>query len=187
MRAAALEVMDRFSDFLRRWVTDQEELKRISYRVQEFFRQLEEELNHDLLSEVKGVFQLVTMNLNNERRHGGPQPAQGSAMTLNKKLTKSEFRQRADKIMMRLSLEVMPFWADSEEKRKQRLERSARDPLYFCRTYLPHYFPHAPAPFHHELIKMMEKGGMITPSRWQPSGAAKLQCAPSICSPSIVS
>ena len=44
MRAAALEVMDQFSDFLRRWVTDQEELKRISYRVQEFFRQLEEEL-----------------------------------------------------------------------------------------------------------------------------------------------
>ena len=44
MRAAALEVMDRFSDFLRRWVKDQEELKRISHRVQEFFRQLEEEL-----------------------------------------------------------------------------------------------------------------------------------------------
>jgi hypothetical protein len=43
MRAAALEVMDRFSDFLRNWVTDQEELKQISYRVQEFFRQLEEE------------------------------------------------------------------------------------------------------------------------------------------------
>ena len=43
MRAAALEVMDRFSDFLRGWVTDSEELKRISYRVQEFFRQLEEE------------------------------------------------------------------------------------------------------------------------------------------------
>jgi hypothetical protein len=44
MRAAALEVMDRFSDFLRGWVTDQDELKRISHRVQEFFRQLEEEL-----------------------------------------------------------------------------------------------------------------------------------------------
>lgn len=44
VRAAALEVMDRFSDFLRGWVTDQEELNRISHRVQEFFRQLEEEL-----------------------------------------------------------------------------------------------------------------------------------------------
>ena len=43
MRAAALEVMDRFIEFLRGWVKDQEELKQISYRVQEFFRQLEEE------------------------------------------------------------------------------------------------------------------------------------------------
>ncbi len=43
MRAAALEVMDRFIEFLRGWVKDAEELKRISYRVQEFFRQLEEE------------------------------------------------------------------------------------------------------------------------------------------------
>jgi predicted phage terminase large subunit-like protein len=86
-------------------------------------------------------------------------------MTLNKKLTKTEFRQRADKILMRLSLEVMPFWSDSEAKQKQRLERAEGDPLYFCRTYLPHYFAHAPAPFHHELIKMMEQreGDVITP------------------------
>ncbi|MFZ5448617.1 MAG: phage terminase large subunit [Thermodesulfobacteriota bacterium] len=86
-------------------------------------------------------------------------------MTLNKKLTKSEFRKRADKILMRLSLEVMPFWADSEEKQKQRIERAARDPLYFCRTYLPHYFAHAPAPFHHELIQMLEQreGDVVTP------------------------
>lgn len=45
IRAAALEVMDRFSDFLRRWVGDQEEVKRISQRMQEFFRKLEEENN----------------------------------------------------------------------------------------------------------------------------------------------
>ena len=43
LRAAALEVMDRFSDFLRNWVTDQEEIQRISHRVDEFFRQLEDE------------------------------------------------------------------------------------------------------------------------------------------------
>ena len=43
IRAAALEVMDRFGDFLRGGVTDQEELKRISQRVDEFFRQLEDD------------------------------------------------------------------------------------------------------------------------------------------------
>jgi predicted phage terminase large subunit-like protein len=86
-------------------------------------------------------------------------------MTLTKKLTKSEFRKRADKILNRLSLEVMPFWADSEEKQKQRLKRAAGDPLYFCRTYLPHYFPHAPAPFHYELVRMLEQrdSDVVTP------------------------
>ncbi len=43
IRAAALEVMDRFSDFLRGWVSDQEEIQRISQRVEEFFQQLEDE------------------------------------------------------------------------------------------------------------------------------------------------
>jgi hypothetical protein len=42
-RVAAVEVMDRFSDFLRGRVADQRELKRFSARMQEFFRKLEEE------------------------------------------------------------------------------------------------------------------------------------------------
>ncbi len=47
LRAAALEVMDRFGQFLRSWVTDPEELKRITHQMQEFFRNLEEEGNGD--------------------------------------------------------------------------------------------------------------------------------------------
>ena len=41
LKAASLEVMDRFSEFLRGWVTDPEELKIITSRIQEFFRNLE--------------------------------------------------------------------------------------------------------------------------------------------------
>jgi hypothetical protein len=37
----------------------------------------------------------------------------GTAMTLKKKLTRTEFRKRADDILMRLSLDVEPFWQDS--------------------------------------------------------------------------
>ena len=81
----------------------------------------------------------------------------GAGMTLKKKLTKTEFRKRADDILMRLSLDVEPFWQESEEKQAQRLKRAAADPLYFCRTYLPHYFSHLPAPFHYELVKLLEK------------------------------
>ncbi|MBM4285821.1 MAG: hypothetical protein FJ128_11330 [Deltaproteobacteria bacterium] len=43
LRAAALEVMDRFSEFLRGWVKDPEEIRRFSQWMQEFFRKLEDE------------------------------------------------------------------------------------------------------------------------------------------------
>ncbi len=43
IRSAALEVMDRFSEFLREWVKDKEEIRRFSSWMQEFFRKLEEE------------------------------------------------------------------------------------------------------------------------------------------------
>jgi predicted phage terminase large subunit-like protein len=86
-------------------------------------------------------------------------------MNLNKKLTKTAFRQKADRILMRLSMEVNPFWEDTQEKREQRLKRAEADPLFFCRTYLPHYFSHAPAPFHYELVRFMEeRGEVVTPA-----------------------
>jgi predicted phage terminase large subunit-like protein len=78
-------------------------------------------------------------------------------MTLKKKLTKTEFRQRSDQILMSLSLQVTPFWDDTEAKREQRLQKAAADPLFFCRTYLPHYFSHMPAPFHYELVKLLNR------------------------------
>lgn len=85
-------------------------------------------------------------------------------LNLKKKLTKREFRQRADEILMRLSMEVSRFWEDSLERREARLRRAAADPLYFCRTYLPHYFSAAPAPFHHELVKLLDtRGPVVTP------------------------
>jgi hypothetical protein len=43
IRAAALEVMERFSEFLRGWIKDGEELKRATGWIQEFFRKLEDE------------------------------------------------------------------------------------------------------------------------------------------------
>lgn len=43
LKGAALEVMDRFSEFIRGWVKEPEEIKRFSMWLQEFFRSLEEE------------------------------------------------------------------------------------------------------------------------------------------------
>lgn len=86
-------------------------------------------------------------------------------MNLNKKLTKSAFRRRADRILQRLAMEVLPFWDFPVSRRDQRLKRAAADPLYFCRTYLPHYFSQAPAPFHYELVRLLEeRGEVVTPA-----------------------
>jgi len=43
IRAAALEVMDRFSEFVRSWVKEPEDVKRFSQWMHEFFRILEED------------------------------------------------------------------------------------------------------------------------------------------------
>ncbi len=43
LKVAAVEVMDRFSEFLRGRVADQGELKKFSARMKEFFRKLEED------------------------------------------------------------------------------------------------------------------------------------------------
>jgi hypothetical protein len=102
-------------------------------------------------------------------------------MTLKKKMTKTEFRQRADEILMRLSLEVTPFWPENEEQQQKRLKRAAADPLYFCRTYLPHYFSHAPAPFHYELVAMLDERPQVAAPEieGQPAPAAGTDPAPS--------
>ena len=75
--------------------------------------------------------------------------------TLKEKLTKPEFRRRADEMLTRLTLEA-PFWPENEEKQQQRLRQAAADPFYFCRTYLPHHFSQVSAPFHYELVKLLE-------------------------------
>jgi len=85
-------------------------------------------------------------------------------LNLKKKLTKREFRRRADEILLRLSMEVNPFGEDTGEQREARRERAASDPLYFCRTYLPHYFSHPLASFHYELIELLERRStVVTP------------------------
>jgi predicted phage terminase large subunit-like protein len=77
-------------------------------------------------------------------------------MNIQKKMTRKEFRTNADAVLMNLNLEVLPFKDANEEQQKGRRERAEKDPLYFCRAYLPHYFNYPPASFHHELIKLLE-------------------------------
>ncbi len=83
-------------------------------------------------------------------------------MNIQKKMTKKEFRNNADAVLMNLNLEVLPFKDGDEGEKKNRISKAEINPLYFCRVYLPHYFNHPPATFHHELIKHLENGSEQT-------------------------
>ncbi|MGC2433430.1 MAG: hypothetical protein WA433_06585, partial [Desulfobaccales bacterium] len=77
-------------------------------------------------------------------------------LTLKQKFTKAEFQRRADTILGRLFREVAAFPDVSEAAKKARRAGSLADPFAFFTTYLPHYFSQEFAPFHQELVALLE-------------------------------
>jgi predicted phage terminase large subunit-like protein len=77
--------------------------------------------------------------------------------TLKQKYSKKEFQERAEEILGRLFREVGGFAEDSEAERQKRRCRAEADHFYFFRTYLPHYFSQPEAPFHRELVELLDK------------------------------
>ncbi len=63
------------------------------------------------------------------------------------RVSASAFHRRSARVVERLRGEVAAF-AGGEAERTARLRKAADDPIYFCATYLPHYFSHPFAPFH---------------------------------------
>lgn len=66
------------------------------------------------------------------------------------KLTENRFDSWADDLKSWIAGSVSPFDDDTPEKQEERIERGRHDLLYFCKTYLPHYFPIEFGPFHEE-------------------------------------
>src|SRR5208337_5611140 len=89
-------------------------------------------------------------------RRPAPPPI-NKMLTLKEKITKAEFKRRADEIIGQLFLEVNAFADVSESAKKARRARTLADPFAFFTTYLPHYFSQEFAPFHHELVALLEK------------------------------
>jgi len=85
------------------------------------------------------------------------QDMRGTIMNIQKKMTKKDFRNNADAVLMNLNLEVLPFADENGGLQESRKRRAEHDPIYFCRVYLPHYFNNPPAAFHHELIQLLEQ------------------------------
>ncbi len=78
-------------------------------------------------------------------------------LDLKQKFTKAEFHRRADEILGRLSREVSAFGDVSAAAKEARRRQTLADPFAFFTTYLPHYFSQEFAPFHYELVEMLEK------------------------------
>jgi len=71
-------------------------------------------------------------------------------------ITENRFDQWADKLKVWISESVSPFEDDTPAKQKARKERARHDLLYFCATYLPHYFTAEFGEFHHEWEELTE-------------------------------
>jgi len=72
------------------------------------------------------------------------------------KLTEYGFDRWADDMAAWIRESVSPFEKDTPEKQSARKERSRHDLLYFCKTYLPHYFTAEFGDFHYEWEELTE-------------------------------
>ncbi|MDF1592601.1 MAG: hypothetical protein P1P89_13885 [Desulfobacterales bacterium] len=72
------------------------------------------------------------------------------------KLTESRFDQWADELKTWIVESVSPFKNDTPEKQAARKHRARHDLLYFCATYLPHYFTAEFGEFHQEWEELTE-------------------------------
>jgi hypothetical protein len=72
------------------------------------------------------------------------------------KLTENQFDRYADQLRLWIRESVSPFEADTPEKQAERKARAKTDLLYFCKTYLPHYFYLEFEDFHEEWAELAE-------------------------------
>ncbi|MBU0945519.1 MAG: hypothetical protein KJ804_09135 [Proteobacteria bacterium] len=72
------------------------------------------------------------------------------------KLTENRFDAWVDEIKGWITESVSPFENDTPAKKAARMERGRHDLLYFCKTYLPHYFPVEFGDFHAEWEELSE-------------------------------
>ena len=72
------------------------------------------------------------------------------------KITESKFDQWADDLKTWIGESVSPFPDDTPEKQKERKQRAEHDLLFFCKTYLPHYFPVDFGVFHEDWEDLTE-------------------------------
>lgn len=77
-------------------------------------------------------------------------------MPVARRITTAAYRRRSQEVLELLRSEVSAF-GPGDPLPEKRLQRARRDPLHFCRLYLPHYFNCTFAGFHRELIGLLTR------------------------------
>jgi len=72
------------------------------------------------------------------------------------KLTEGQFDRYAENLRLWIRESVSPFADDTPEKQAERKARARADLLYFCKTYLPHYFYLDFEDFHQEWAELAD-------------------------------
>ena len=76
-----------------------------------------------------------------------------------KKITTAQYKQQVEEILGKMKAEARPFEDDTPEAQSARIERAKEDKFFFFKTYLPHYFSSPSAPFHYELVDLLDTIG----------------------------
>jgi len=79
-----------------------------------------------------------------------------------KKLTQRQYDKLAEKLVKQVQQEVKPFADDSAEAKAERKRKAREDLLYFCKTYLPHYFNETWESGHKYMAEGIKKWNAIT-------------------------
>jgi hypothetical protein len=82
-----------------------------------------------------------------------------AVMRKRQNLSEAQFDDYVASLRKFISDSVSPFENDTPAKKRERIERCA-DPLEFMRTYMPHYFPSAPASCHAEWCEIADTPGL---------------------------
>ena len=83
----------------------------------------------------------------------------GTLMRKRQNLSEPQFDDFVASLRKKIAESVSPFENDTPEKKRARIARCA-DPLTFMQTYMPHYFPSAPADCHAEWCEIADMPGL---------------------------
>jgi predicted phage terminase large subunit-like protein len=79
-----------------------------------------------------------------------------AAMRKKPVLSEGQYDKQVAELRRWVAESVSPFADDTPERKRERIERSRRDKLFFMATYLPHYFTTAFGDFHREWARIAD-------------------------------